>query len=345
MTTKEGEEPAESARSEIAETAETPGQGLKRIPSPHDRLFRRVLENPARAAAVLRTYLPKAITDRLSDDPPKLVDGSFVDPALRESRSDLLFEMTLATGTPLLIYTLLEHKSTPDPLTPLQIEEYKLKIWRREYTQKPTHPFKLPPILALVFYHGDRPWTVPCSIAEMIRDEDAIRAVTRSPGYQVHHVGPDGVLELAAYPDLRGIFLALYLSQVKGTQRTVARYAEIFTLLENSDLEEVGYGYIVRGVQPSRAILEEALRIVKPNQVEAIMGSFYEEALTEGRTQGLTEGRTEGMSEAFLKLAQVKYGAVPQEIAATVRQASQDKVDRWLEALVHAREIDDIFKS
>ncbi len=304
-----------------------------RIQSPHDRLFKRVLENPRRAAVVLKTYLPQEIADQLSDDLPRLVDGSFVDPALSAHQSDLLFEATLATGTPVFIYTLLEHKSTPDPLTPLQIEEYKLKIWRRAHDRHPEHRFQLPPIIALVLYHGDRPWTVPQSIPEMIVDDAATRAVTRQPGYRVHHVGPDGVPELAAYPELRAIFLALYLSQAKGAQRTVKSYTDIFALLDNSDLEGVCYGYIVRGVQPPRAILEEALRIAKPDQVEAIMGSFYEEVLTEGK------------AEALLDIARVKYGTVPREIAATVHQASPEKVDRWLEALVSAKEIDDIFKS
>ncbi len=163
------------------ETGEA-GRGLRRIASPHDRLFRRVLANPARAAVVLRAYLPKTITDRLSEDPPRLVDGSFGDPALRAHQSDLLFEVTLMTGTPVLVYALLEHKSTPDPLTPLQVEEYTLRIWRRRIDDHPDDTVRLPPILALIFYHGERPWTVPRSISEMIADDASIRALTRLRG-------------------------------------------------------------------------------------------------------------------------------------------------------------------
>jgi len=87
------------------------------------------------------------------------------------------------------------------------------------------------------------------------------------------------------------------------------------------------------------------LRIAKPERLAALLGSFYEEVLTEGVTKGREEGRAVGKVEAFLDIAQIKYGAVPPEIAATVRHAAPDKVDRWLEALVHATEIKDIFKS
>ncbi len=325
-----------------------------RMPSPHDRLFKLVLANPERAAAVLKTYLPTEIVERLSDEPPKLLDGSFVDPSLRTSQSDRLFEVTLTTGKPALIYALLEHKSTPDPMTPLQIEEYKLKIWRRYRDEHAERTGQLPPIVALVLYHGTQPWAVPRSIPEMIDDDGMAPALTRSPGYILHHIGPDGVPELADYPEVRGAFQCLYLSRLHEIPDPVRRFADICAALpDHSDLESAILGYIIRVIQPTHAILEEALRIAKPHQVEVIMGSFYEEALTQGREEGRAEGISEGISEgmikgkaeALLKLAHFKYGAIPQEIATTVRQASQDNVDRWLEALVHAKEIDDIFRS
>ncbi|MCY4243624.1 MAG: Rpn family recombination-promoting nuclease/putative transposase [Rhodobacter sp.] len=89
--------------------------------TPHDALFRALLTNPERAGAVLRDHLPEPIAGRLGPDPPRLIDGSFVDEALRGSQADRLLEARLTGGTPLLIYALLEHKSHPDPKTPLQI--------------------------------------------------------------------------------------------------------------------------------------------------------------------------------------------------------------------------------
>ncbi len=341
------------ANADRSQPGEAPPAGTDRepgrMPSPHDRLFKLVLANPDRAAAVLKTYLPNEIVDRLSDAPPKLIDGSFVDPRLRASQSDRLFEVTLTTGKPALIYALLEHKSTPDPMTPFQIEEYKLKIWRRYRDEHAESAFPLPPVVALVLYHGTQPWAVPRSIPEMI-DDGIGSAWTRSPGYILHHIGPDGVPELADYPEVRGAFQCLYLSRVTDVQDPVRRLADICAALpDHSDLETAILGYIMRVIQPTHAILEEALRIAKPHRVEIIMGSFYEEVLTKGRAEGRAEGISEGMikgeAEALLKLAHFKYGAVPQEIATTVRQASQDNVDRWLKALAHAKEIDEIFKS
>ena len=60
---------------------------------------------------MLRDHLPAPIAKRLAPEPPRLIDGSFVDDALRGSQADRLFEVRLTGGTPLLIFALLEHLS------------------------------------------------------------------------------------------------------------------------------------------------------------------------------------------------------------------------------------------
>ena len=77
--------------------------------TPHDALFRALLTRPERAATVLRDHLPEPIAKRLAPELPRLIDGSFVDDALRGSQADRFFEVRLTGGTPLLIYALLEH--------------------------------------------------------------------------------------------------------------------------------------------------------------------------------------------------------------------------------------------
>ena len=96
--------------------------GTRSVPAtPHDNLFRALVSDPGRAAALIRDHLPKRITGLLSETPPVPLDGSFVDEALRGSQSDMLFEVELASGGPAFVYVLAEHKSHADPGTPLQL--------------------------------------------------------------------------------------------------------------------------------------------------------------------------------------------------------------------------------
>ncbi len=50
---------------------------------PHDKLFKGLLDQPGAAGALIRERLPPEISCLLTDDPPELVDGEFIDEALQ----------------------------------------------------------------------------------------------------------------------------------------------------------------------------------------------------------------------------------------------------------------------
>jgi hypothetical protein len=82
----------------------------------HDQFFKHLLDRPGAAGMLLRERLPRAVTRLLVEDPPELMAGSFVTQTLSEMRSDRLYRTRTMTGRPVLIYALIEHKSSPDPL-------------------------------------------------------------------------------------------------------------------------------------------------------------------------------------------------------------------------------------
>jgi hypothetical protein len=75
---------------------------------PHDTIFKAAFEHPVHAAGLFRDLLPNSLTDALDWDTLALEPGSFVDPSLIKSHSDLLFSAQL-DGQKLLLYVLLEH--------------------------------------------------------------------------------------------------------------------------------------------------------------------------------------------------------------------------------------------
>ncbi len=104
------------------------------LPSqPHDTLFRAIVSAPPLAAALLTDYLPGELGTLLDPAaPPEHVEGTFIDDEGARSQCDALFEARLATGEPLHIYVLAEHKSRVDGTTPLQLLGYIVNIWRRD---------------------------------------------------------------------------------------------------------------------------------------------------------------------------------------------------------------------
>lgn len=137
------------------------------IHHPHDLMVRAVLSDPAEAASWLQTYLPDEVQQGLNWSTLKLAEGSFVDEDLRESESDLLYEVERLSGEESIwLYLLLEHQSTPDRWMRFRLLKYCCRIWDMHLAQRPT-PSELRPIVPLVFYQGERSWSYSSEFAEL----------------------------------------------------------------------------------------------------------------------------------------------------------------------------------
>ena len=89
-----------------------PGQAISQ---PHDKYFQRVFSNEQDAASLLRTCVPRPLADTLKWSTLALLRGRFVADDWRRNETDLLYSVEReGTETPVLVYVLLEHQSTPD---------------------------------------------------------------------------------------------------------------------------------------------------------------------------------------------------------------------------------------
>jgi predicted transposase YdaD len=99
---------------------------------------------------------------------------SFVDEQLKSHYSDVLYKIPVSgTGQNVFVFVLVEHKTTPEYWTMLQLLRYIVQIWVREYKaaedQGRLEGFMLPPILPIIVYHGERPFTAPIRFGKLIR--------------------------------------------------------------------------------------------------------------------------------------------------------------------------------
>jgi predicted transposase/invertase (TIGR01784 family) len=118
--------------------------------NPHDKFFKDIWSRPDIAWDFLMQYLPPAVTARFVPGSLQLQKDSFIDAAMQEHFSDLLYRVQLHSGGAAFVYLLLEHKSSPDSGTPFQLLQYMVQIWDRERQRKAP----LLPIIPLVLERG-----------------------------------------------------------------------------------------------------------------------------------------------------------------------------------------------
>lgn len=95
----------------------------------------------------------------------EITKDSFIEEDLKKYFSDILYRVKIK-GESSFIYTLFEHKSSPDELTAFQLLQYMVQIWRQYNNQHPKLP--LPIILPLVVYHGKRSWNIGTKFSDLM---------------------------------------------------------------------------------------------------------------------------------------------------------------------------------
>ena len=99
--------------------------------NPHDAFFRLLMSEPKNIKAYTEHILPKSVHAACRWADLEIVQTDFIDEALNEKRSDLLYRVPCGAGV-IAIHILLEHQSSYDPSMPLRLLEYMTLIWRRE---------------------------------------------------------------------------------------------------------------------------------------------------------------------------------------------------------------------
>ena len=318
------------------ETTDARAKGRRRgvTPTPHDALFRAFVADPGRAQALLRDHLPNEIAGRLADRPPKILDGSFVDEALRGSQSDLLMEVETAAGQPAFVYALVEAKSTPDPGVVLQLAGYMIRIWQRHAQDKAERLRSLPPILPLVLYSGQSRWTVPDGLAGMIAGDDPELVFLPGERFIFRWLTEMAPEALSSDTLLRAGFVTL-------TQRALEFLRLVVEALANSPaLQKQTIEYILR-TYPDVLLedLSEGLSAAGADEMEDVVTTIAETLEARGRADGVAEGE----AKSLIRLLERRFGTLTQATRDRISGADLDHLDRWIDRVLDAHSLDAVF--
>jgi predicted transposase/invertase (TIGR01784 family) len=319
-------------------------------PRPHDALFKATMEDPARAADLLRLVLPTEILAHADLASLAVEPGSFVDDELADEHTDLLLSLPYR-GRPALVYVLVEHKSTLDAWVFVQMLEYMSAVWQRDRASDPDAPPR--PILPILVSHAEGGWAGPARFVDhfgsILRDAPELRAFV--PDFAIVHEDlrrrDDATLrEAALHPGVVMTLLALRDARRGELLATLRNFMEelraLAELRHTLKLFRQLVRYIVQVVPelPAgefRVILLEALE-----GEEDALPTLAEQWLDEGRAEGRAEGRSEALRKMLRTLLRSKFGDLDAGHEHRIDDASTDDLERCVERFVAAQSIDDV---
>jgi hypothetical protein len=327
---------------------------------PHDALFKSAFEDPAHAAALLRGLLPAAIRDAIAWDTLIPEPGSFVDPALADRHTDLLFSAKLHTADPAVIFFLLEHQSTEDPTMPLRTQSYQSRIWNRFRKRYPVA--WLPPIAAVLVSHAPGGWSTSRSLEDLF-DPD-VRAVPALAGLVPRASLIIEDLAQLSNADLRARSLAAFpklalwlLRDARDPRRLLDSFDAWIDIFAEAERAPAGSDaitglltYMFRVVDPMHHDeLHAKVRQLGTHAEEIAMTiaeMWLEQGLAKGHEQGLAKGRAEGQIAALRSQLAFKFGSptLDRRYEALLHAATPDAIDRYLQRVLSADSLAAVFE-
>lgn len=317
----------------------------------HDALFKAVLGQPEHARGALRAVLPAAMVEALDWSTLALQPGSFVDPGLNPSHTDLLFASAWRGGAEAPVYVLFEHQSSSDRWMPLRLLRYMVRIWE-QWLKDHEDAKVLPAIVPVVLYHGDERWSAPQAFDALLDLPEAVRPALAEYlvrfAYALDNLSeiPDDRLRAR---DPTTAFVDLCFKHV----RKGARFVEILSqsgdlmrgVRETHDGREafrfvVSYILIVNDTKHRQALTAVLLREIGPEAKDILM-TIGEQFIEQGREQGIQEGMERGVLEGQRRmlLAQLRkrFGAqVNSDTERRLAAASPEQIGLWAERVLSA---------
>jgi predicted transposase/invertase (TIGR01784 family) len=316
--------------------------------TPHDRLFHHVFSNPAHAAGELRLLLPPELVRRIDWSTVVALPTRFVDPKLDEFRSDVLFSARLGKSE-ILLYLLLEHQSTSDPLMPFRLLEYVVKIWDH-YLREHPGTRRFPAVVPMVLHHSKRGWNAPVTLRDLVDlDDDSFALMARFvPTFEflLDDISKqdDDQIRARVLTDLARLTLLCLrtLSTSRNPAEDLRRWFDLCASVLRATDGTAAFSALTRYIRSTSKIPQDHLwafaRELGPKAEEVVMTN--EQMLI---AEGVAKGRIEGEAKVLLKQLAAKFGAVPESVRSRVQQASVDELDAWVERVLVAETLDAVF--
>jgi hypothetical protein len=366
MTSKSPDMPSEDSVPDTPADASAARAATLATAMHHDALFRYVFGDPDHAGAVLQVLLPPEAARHIRWDSLQPVHASMVGDAAKQLHGDLMFKALLTDGRVAFLWLLFEHQSSIDHWMSWRMTGMTFDFLRDWRSQHPAAR-SLPAILPVVLHHGPRAWSAPTALIELTDLSEQARADLASHLLSLRFVLHD----LRTVPDedldtpLLGPLPRLALGSMKHCK---SKQLDGFLLAHTDDVRQLltsehgrrGLFFIfdyTESVHPfhDQASLIRLLAPVVGPELEQNMLTY--EQLVEQKAfekasrqvsenafeKGIEKGIEKGRRADLLRLLTRRFGTLPEAITARIADAGGDDLDRWLDRLLDAASLDELF--
>jgi len=318
----------------------------------HDIGYKHLFAHPELVRELVSEFTALTWIGALDISAFERVNPSYVSERFSERQDDLVWRVRCGDDW-LYIYILLEFQSRVEPWMALRMQVYIGLLYQDLIKRHEVSPASLlPPVLPLVFYNGDAPWSAGLNLADLIMS--APPGLAKFQAHQRYCLVDQQRLDRAGLADKSGLLAMIFRLELSDSPAVLL---EILPTLE--------CWWTAHEQTPLRqAVLLWVERLVKREYFEVVgidsfqmrevtgMGArkfatWTDEAKYRGRQEGLAEGLAEGSRIGLINglktVIELRFGAVPESLVEKIRQIEPGDVERWIARALQADSLAALF--
>ncbi|MCG9128205.1 Rpn family recombination-promoting nuclease/putative transposase [Candidatus Poribacteria bacterium] len=290
------------------------------------------------------------------------LNRSYITDTLKELESDMVFSIPFhetTTTEELLIYILIEHQSTVDPMMGFRVLFYMCQIWdgqRRalESSDIPKSEWRLGPILPIVYYTGSHRWETAISLTAAMDVPSLLNKFV--PKFDTLFLGVKDINVDTLTKDGNPFGWLLRVIQHEDADTTVVRNALNETLRQIQNLDTVSISqyqnvllylyqliFFRRPASERTDLLEVMQRHTQDKEVQDMVMTSAELLIEKGVTQGIEQGIIQEKQNSVIRLIQHKFDEVPDSFAKSLREITDIiQLESLFDDVLNASNLDDI---
>ena len=328
---------------------EEPVVGEARDPlgdDPHDGSYRRLFSHARMVRDLIERYVAPPWVERLDFSTLEMVPTHYVSEELEQRESDVVWRLRYGPeGQWFYVYILIEFQSEVLRFMAVRVVTYVLLLYEDLIQKKRfTGSGKLPPVVPIVLYNGERQWAAPLQVAELV---ESIPGQERHvPRFEILVIDEVHLPRKSLVPLDNPVAGVFQLEQSRGVEEIRRIIDSLLEILDDPELKELRRDmatWLRRAVLPARL---PGIAIPELQDLQEARTMLAERAARwpqEWMAKGYEKGREEGRRLDLIDLIEAKFGAVEPRYRQLIAEASEAQLKLWLKRVLTASSLDKIF--
>lgn len=317
----------------------------------HDHSYKLLFSHPEMVIDLLQGFVKEPWIAQCDFSTLEKVSGSYISDDLRDREDDLIWRMRWGDDW-LYVYLLLEFQSTIDHFMAVRILGYLALLYQDLIrTEQLGTQDKLPPVLPLVLYNGERRWQAPTHLEPLIHPAPmGLEAYRPQLSYLLLD---EGRLALDDLTQTRNLVTALFQLENSRTEQDIqivlAYLIDWLQLPQQTSLRRAFTVWLNRVILPAKTPGEHFPVLNDLQEVQTMLAERVKQWTQEWRQAGILEGIEQGIEKGeaklFILLMESKFGALSTAMQAKINRASAEQIEAWTQQIFKASTPEDVINS